>query len=62
MVRKFINLDGEVLTEEEWTLNENPRFRCFWCDDRLLGSEMYTCPFSFDGSHDWVTVCNREFV
>ncbi len=62
MVRKFVTLDGEVLAEEEWTLNENPNFRCFWCDDHLLGSEEYTCYASFDGTHDWVTLCSKEYV
>lgn len=62
MVRKFITLDGEVLAEEEWTLNKNPKFRCFWCDDHLMEAKDYPCYDSFDGSHDWVTICNREFV
>jgi len=62
MVRRFVTLDGEVLAEENWDITQNPKYLCFWCDDHLLGSENYPCYNSFDGSHDWVTICKREFV
>lgn len=62
MIRKFVTLEGEVLAEEEWNPIGSPENRCFWCNDHLTSSEADICPHSFDGSHDWVTVCNREFV
>jgi hypothetical protein len=62
MVRKFVTLDGEVLAEEEWKPNAHPENRCFWCNNHLISSETYSCSRSFDGNHDWVTVCDKEFV
>lgn len=60
MVRRFVTLDGEVLADEFWS--PNPTHRCFWCDDHLAYTGDSTCYDSFDGNHEWVTVCNREYV
>ena len=62
MVRTFVTLEGEVLATEDWTPTASPKNVCFWCDDHLIGSEAYTCPFSFDGTYDWVTICNRDYA
>ncbi len=60
MVRKFVSLDGEVLAEENWVPND--KHGCFWCGDFLKSADSYPCPFSFDGLHDWVTVCHKEYA
>ena len=62
MVRTFVTLEGEALARAGWTPTASPKNVCFWCDDHLIGSEAYTCPFSFDGTHDWVTICNRDYA
>jgi hypothetical protein len=63
MVRTFVTLEGEILSEEEWTPTLNKSNHCFWCDDHLIGSEAYVCPFNpFAESHDWVTLCSRDYV
>ena len=60
MMRRFITLDGEIMAEEQW--EPNPNHRCFWCDDHLKHSYREPCYNSFDGSHDWVTICDRELA
>lgn len=63
MVRRFVTLDGEILATEEWTPTAHPENRCFWCDDHLIPASETLCSYNpFDIHHDWVTLCNRDFV
>ncbi len=62
MMRKFIDLDGDIMAEEHWIPTGNRNHKCFWCDDHLSFAESYTCPHSFDGNHEWVTICDREYA
>lgn len=58
MVRRFVTLDGEITGEVDWDLN--PTHRCFWCSDHLIFTQAEPCYESFDGTHDFVTICNKE--
>ncbi len=62
MMRRYINLDGEILAEEQWIPTGNKNHKCFWCDDHLSQISGYECPYSFDGTHEWVTICHREYA
>lgn len=53
MVRKFVTMDGEILSEEEWRMK--PIDRCFFCDTLLLFAG-HDCEASLDGQHDWVSL------
>lgn len=59
MVRRWVTLDGEITGESEWDLL--PIHKCFWCDIALLFADE-PCYDSFDGSHEFVTICNRDYV
>lgn len=57
MVRRFVDLNGAVLAEEEWSLN--PTHTCFYCDKALIMCYDTMCPSSQFGQHEFITLCRE---
>lgn len=54
MLRKFVDLNGNVLEETEWELT--PHHLCFWCAEPLILVQNTDCPIGLDSRHDLVTL------
>lgn len=55
VLRRFINLDGDIMADEEWRLK--PIDCCFWCDKPLILVKGTPCTNSLGATHEFITVC-----